>query len=127
MVDRYAFSGVAFSSVKAGLSMEWCRQPDVGLPKPDLVCFLYADPEVLKNRGDYGAERYEEENFQKAVAKRWGDEHPTQLIPCLTSTTRLNGIMICILYFLLSDTQNSRTIPGYGSMQLGVRKKSLRS
>ena len=39
-VDRYAFSGVAFSAAKPGLSLEWCKGPDKGLPQPDLVCFL---------------------------------------------------------------------------------------
>ncbi|OQR71462.1 thymidylate kinase-like [Tropilaelaps mercedesae] len=73
VVDRYAFSGVAFSSAKAGLPLEWCRQPDVGLPKPDLVVFLYADIDVLKTRGGYGLERYENETFQRAVANRYAE------------------------------------------------------
>jgi thymidylate kinase len=34
IVDRYAFSGVAFSAAKDGLSLEWCKQPDSGLPRP---------------------------------------------------------------------------------------------
>lgn len=37
IIDRYAFSGVAFSAAKEGLSFEWCRQPDRGLPKPGKV------------------------------------------------------------------------------------------
>ncbi|KAI4828867.1 hypothetical protein KUCAC02_022939 [Chaenocephalus aceratus] len=36
VVDRYAFSGVAFTSAKPGFCLEWCMKPDVGLPKPDL-------------------------------------------------------------------------------------------
>ena len=34
IIDRYAFSGVAFSAAKDGMSFEWCQQPDRGLPKP---------------------------------------------------------------------------------------------
>ena len=30
---RYAYSGVAFSAAKPGLSLNWCKQPDVGLPR----------------------------------------------------------------------------------------------
>ena len=30
---RYAFSGVAFSAAKPGLSLNWCKRPDVGLPR----------------------------------------------------------------------------------------------
>ena len=26
--------------VQDGMDMSWCKQPDVGLPQPDLVCFL---------------------------------------------------------------------------------------
>ena len=36
IVDRYAFSGVAFTASK-GLPFEWCRQPDRGLPKPGMI------------------------------------------------------------------------------------------
>ena len=64
IVDRYAFSGVAFSAAKEGLSIEWCRQPDRGLPKPDMVLFLDVSAEEAKKRGGYGDERYEKEDFQ---------------------------------------------------------------
>ena len=36
VVDRYAFSGVAFTAAK-GYSLAWCKQPDEGLPAPDLL------------------------------------------------------------------------------------------
>lgn len=71
IVDRYAFSGVAFSAAKAGLSMEWCKQPDRGLPKPDLVCFLDVSPEEARVRGGFGNEIYENEDFQALVRKNY--------------------------------------------------------
>ena len=51
--DRYAYSGVAFSSAKpdANLSLEWCQAPDVGLPAPDVVIFLELQPEQAQQRG----------------------------------------------------------------------------
>ncbi|THH10756.1 hypothetical protein EW145_g1111 [Phellinidium pouzarii] len=64
--DRYAFSGVAFSTSK-GLPFEWCRAPDVGLPEPDLTLFLDISPEKAKERGGYGKERYEKEEMQRRV------------------------------------------------------------
>lgn len=67
IVDRYAFSGVAFTAAKKGMSFEWCRQPDRGLPKPDLVCFLDVSPEEAAKRGNYGDERYEKQDFQAKV------------------------------------------------------------
>lgn len=38
--DRYAYSGVAFSSAK-GLDVNWCKSCDIGLPAPD--CIIYLD------------------------------------------------------------------------------------
>jgi hypothetical protein len=67
--DRYAFSGVAFSAAKGTLSIDWCKAPDRGLPKPDLVLFLDVSAEVAKTRGGYGEERYEKEEFQARVRK----------------------------------------------------------
>lgn len=40
VLDRYAYSGVAFSSAKDGMDLEWCMQPDAGLPAPDLLVHL---------------------------------------------------------------------------------------
>lgn len=55
--DRYWYSGVAYSCAK-GMSYEWCSAPDKGLVEPDVVIYLQADPEVLKNRSNYGEEKY---------------------------------------------------------------------
>ncbi|OWK51104.1 Thymidylate kinase [Lonchura striata] len=67
VVDRYAFSGVAFTSAKGNFGLEWCKQPDVGLPKPDLILFLQLNPEAAAERGDFGHERYENSSFQEKV------------------------------------------------------------
>ncbi|KAK2180361.1 hypothetical protein NP493_446g01022 [Ridgeia piscesae] len=71
VVDRYAYSGVAFSSAKQGLDMSWCKQPEVGLPKPDAVLFLQLTPEAASERADYGKERYEQPEFQDRVADNY--------------------------------------------------------
>jgi dTMP kinase len=71
VVDRYAYSGVAFSAAKDGLSIGWCKQPDQGLPKPDLVCFLDVSPEVAHQRSGFGQELYERVNFQAKVRKNY--------------------------------------------------------
>ena len=69
--DRYAFSGVAFSTSK-GLPLEWCRSPDRSLPAPDLVLFLDISPEKARERGGYGQERYEKEEMQGRVREIFG-------------------------------------------------------
>ncbi|KAI0761825.1 thymidylate kinase [Trametes elegans] len=67
--DRYAFSGIAFSAAKnkPDMSYEWCRSPDIGLPAPDLTLFLDVSPEKARERGGYGAERYENADMQERV------------------------------------------------------------
>ncbi|KAF1440953.1 Thymidylate kinase, partial [Pygoscelis adeliae] len=67
VVDRYAFSGVAFTSAKENFRLDWCKQPDVGLPKPDLILFLQLSPEEAAERGNFGNERYENSSFQEKV------------------------------------------------------------
>uniref|UniRef100_A0A2N9IU48 Thymidylate kinase n=1 Tax=Fagus sylvatica TaxID=28930 RepID=A0A2N9IU48_FAGSY len=59
IVDRYSYSGVAFSSAK-GLAIEWCKAPEIGLLAPDLVVYLDIQPEKAAERGGYGGERYEQ-------------------------------------------------------------------
>ncbi|XP_045651800.1 thymidylate kinase [Ursus americanus] len=71
VVDRYAFSGVAFTSAKENFSLDWCKQPDVGLPKPDLVVFLQLRLVEAARRGEFGRERYENGNFQERALHRF--------------------------------------------------------
>ncbi|XP_021534678.1 thymidylate kinase isoform X2 [Mirounga angustirostris] len=71
VVDRYAFSGVAFTSAKENFSLDWCKQPDVGLPKPDLVVFLQLRLAEAAMRGEFGRERYENGNFQERALHRF--------------------------------------------------------
>ncbi|XP_074309175.1 thymidylate kinase isoform X1 [Silene latifolia] len=70
IVDRYSYSGVAFSSAK-GLDFEWCKAPESGLLNPDLVLYLDVPPEKAAERGGYGGERYERLDFQKKVGEKY--------------------------------------------------------
>lgn len=70
VVDRYAFSGVAFSSAK-GLDLEWCRNPDIGLLSPDLVLFLDLNIDEAEKRGGFGQERYEKRELQIKVREEF--------------------------------------------------------
>lgn len=56
IVDRYAFSGVAFSAAK-GLDFDWCKAPEKGILKPDLVLFLQLSTAAIEKRGGFGDER----------------------------------------------------------------------
>uniref|UniRef100_A0A8D8DIN6 Thymidylate kinase n=1 Tax=Culex pipiens TaxID=7175 RepID=A0A8D8DIN6_CULPI len=72
IVDRYSYSGVAFSSAK-GLDMEWCKAPEAGLLKPDLVILLTLTAEALAKRGGFGEERYEVPEFQRRVMGKFAE------------------------------------------------------
>ena len=39
---RYAYSGVAYTAAKRvpGRDLQWCMQPDAGLPRPDILFYL---------------------------------------------------------------------------------------
>ncbi|GAQ88740.1 Thymidylate kinase/adenylate kinase [Klebsormidium nitens] len=70
IVDRYSYSGVAFTAAK-GLPFDWCKAPEVGLPAPDAVLYLQIPPEAALERGGYGEERYEKLDFQRVVASKY--------------------------------------------------------
>jgi dTMP kinase len=70
IIDRYSYSGIAFSSAK-GLSLSWCSNPEIGLPIPDKVLFLTIPMEIALQRGEFGQERYEKKEFQEKVNKQF--------------------------------------------------------
>jgi dTMP kinase len=47
--------------------MEWCKQPDAGLPQPDAVLFMDLPIDESSRRGGFGDERYENADFQARV------------------------------------------------------------
>ena len=65
--DRYWFSGTAYSVANGGLSIDWCRAPENGIPVPDLVLLIDIDPKILLERKGFGEERYEKLEFQRKV------------------------------------------------------------
>ncbi|KAF5876200.1 uncharacterized protein Bfra_002602 [Botrytis fragariae] len=71
--DRYYYSGMIYTSSKysidspSHLSLEWCKNPEIGLPMPDRVIFLDLEPEEAEKRGGYGDEKYETREMQKRV------------------------------------------------------------
>ncbi|XP_031554764.1 thymidylate kinase-like isoform X2 [Actinia tenebrosa] len=71
VTDRYAYSGVAFTAAKEGFTLEWCKNPDRGLPSPDLVIYLDVSSIKTSERSDYGQERYENNDFQNKVSARY--------------------------------------------------------
>ena len=69
IVDRYYYSGCVYSAAKQNpsMSLEWCRKPEVGLPRPDLCIFLDISADDAAKRGGYGPEKYERKDMQDRV------------------------------------------------------------
>eukprot|EP00048_Salpingoeca_helianthica_P021564 m.13076 g.13076 ORF g.13076 m.13076 type:complete len:211 (+) comp6121_c0_seq1:27-659(+) len=81
VLDRYAFSGVAFTAAK-GLSIDWCRTPDAGLPAPDLLLHFVLPVAEAQQRGGYGEERYEKAEFQARVQDKFKELYASmQCVP----------------------------------------------
>eukprot|EP00919_Chromeraceae_sp_WS-2016_P058310 GHVR01138608.1.p1 GENE.GHVR01138608.1~~GHVR01138608.1.p1 ORF type:complete len:212 (-),score=47.89 GHVR01138608.1:127-762(-) len=70
--DRYAFSGVAYSSA-LGLDNDFCYNSDKGIISPDVVFFLRLDPSIAVNRGGYGVEVLERHSVQVCVANAYNN------------------------------------------------------
>ena len=69
VVDRYYYSGIVYSAAKdnAELTLQWAREPEVGLPRPDLCIFLDIAPSIAMQRGGFGSEIYETSKMQQKV------------------------------------------------------------
>lgn len=78
--DRYAYSGVAFSAAK-GLDLDWCKSCDDGLIAPDCIIYLDMSVEDAAKRGSYGEERYEKEEFQRAVRSKFMELKSRDTVP----------------------------------------------
>ena len=71
ILDRYSYSGVAYSLAK-GLNADWCKTPEKGLPRPDLI--IYLKPEKMEDvvgREGFGEEMYEKADFQRKVKEAY--------------------------------------------------------
>ncbi|CAD0199308.1 unnamed protein product [Chrysodeixis includens] len=66
--NRWERAKEIIKTLEAGLDIEWCKSPDVGLPKPDKVFFLTMPFESIMERKGFGEERYEVLEFQKKVS-----------------------------------------------------------
>ena len=90
VLDRYVYSGVAYSAAKETprMNWEWCLSPDKGLLKPDLTVFLTQDDLTRQsNRDGFGDERYEISSFQEKVKTQFeslfrniGDSNEVKLL-----------------------------------------------
>lgn len=70
IVDRYTYSGNAFSAAK-GIDINWCKIFDRGMPKPDITFYLDTDINITSKRQGFGKEKYENIEFQIKVKEEY--------------------------------------------------------
>uniref|UniRef100_A0A6C0JB69 dTMP kinase n=1 Tax=viral metagenome TaxID=1070528 RepID=A0A6C0JB69_9ZZZZ len=113
IIDRYAFSGVAFSEAK-GLPLEWCKNCDMGIPKPDVVVFLEVDPQEASLRGGFGDERYENINLQTKVKECYKHLIDNTWKTIDTNNKNFNEVYLEISSYILQNiVEKNNTSPIY--------------
>ena len=67
VVDRYAYSGIAYSVAKKSIPLAWACHPDVGLPAPDVILYFSLNFDEMKRREGFGDEIFDTKEFQTTV------------------------------------------------------------
>ncbi|OLL26346.1 Thymidylate kinase [Neolecta irregularis DAH-3] len=98
-----------------GLDFSWCRNPDVGLPRPDAVIFLDISEEVACTRAGYGKERYEEKEMQHCVRHVFNKlkEIPKEKDDwrVLDASESLEDVQEAIMKIVLESITNAQSSP----------------
>ena len=89
-MDRYWYSGVAYSVGANSLPLQWAMGPDSGLPVPHCVIYLSVrgNENELVKRGHCGKERYEKVEVHRAVAEAYESLARLVTVPWL----RVDGV-----------------------------------
>lgn len=109
ILDRYAFSGVAYSVAK-GETLEWSLYPDQGLPRPDIVFQLDTDTEIIKNRSNFGEERHDNVELLIKVKKAYTNFHNYpfwEVIDASKNIEDIHGIIVNHIVNLLNSYEKT--------------------
>jgi dTMP kinase len=125
IIDRYSYSGAVYSAAKDNpdLSLEWAWQPEVGLPRPDLLLFLSISSEEAAKRGGYGEERYETDAMQTKVRRLFesllsmNHGHQIHIIDAGSSIAEVAQQMLAHIRNVLSERRPSNALHKLRSWQ----------
>uniref|UniRef100_A0A0R3RZB5 Thymidylate kinase n=1 Tax=Elaeophora elaphi TaxID=1147741 RepID=A0A0R3RZB5_9BILA len=69
IVDRYAYSGIAYTLAKGAenITMEWAKLADSDELRPDCVIYFNLSYEEAQKRSGFGDERFDFSHFQEKV------------------------------------------------------------
>ena len=86
ILDRYVYSGCAYSVAKGKLSLDWCVSQETDLPKPDLIFYVKGDLSKIIQRKDFGEDRFDKINFQKKVSSIYDQLFKKEVNVCTLDT-----------------------------------------
>jgi len=67
------YSGIAYSTAK-GVSLDWCKSIERGLPRPDVILFFDVPVSVVSQRSHFGVnDRHEKIEFLECVSHAYKD------------------------------------------------------
>lgn len=108
VIDRYAHSGVAYSSAKPDMDLDWCKQSDRGLVKPDVVLYITTPDGVVSQRPGFGDEIYERSDFQTRVKKNY-DLLRDETWVNISGDVPIDQLDDCIFQYAVNTITNVRT------------------
>lgn len=125
VVDRYYYSGCVYSAAKnnPSLDLNWARQPEIGLPRPDVCLFLDISSEDAAKRGGFGEERYETKKIQDRVRELFNvlrkspDKYDFATIDAGRSESEVERDVLDVVFRVCEDVdsggQSLRTVEGW--------------
>ena len=96
-----------------GFTLDWCKQPDKGLLRPDLVCFLDLPLSEALKRAEFGEERYENITFQQKVLKAYKSLHDDTW-KTVDASGDVDGVHSQLLQLVLEAMDTSKSKPVHG-------------
>ena len=90
VVDRYAYSGIAYSVAKKSISFDWACHPDMGLPAPDLIFYFSLHFDELQKREGFGDEIFDTREFQTSVQSVYSHLREQDSLPERWKTIQAN-------------------------------------
>lgn len=107
------------------MDLDWCKRPEDGLPKPDLVFLLMLNQEEMMMRPGFGKERYENLTIQAEVAdmyKRLCEEDNNWTV--VDAARNVDEVHSDLLRKCLKVIEKAKTAP-LGSLRFSTSKKVL--
>lgn len=93
------------------MNLSWCKHPDAGLLKPDLVLYLTASSDTVSQRPGFGDEIYEAPDFQSKVKQNYELLKEDYWKEVCTDSLSPDTIQDALLQCILASIENCSSKP----------------